>query len=79
MQDIDRYGIGQVMDKCVEYLGDKDIHLSFDVDAMDPFYAPSTGTAVRYVYWSQFFASFNQELGYYINLNFWSCAIATVC
>lgn len=47
MQDIDRHGIGKVMDMCVEYLGDKDIHLSFDVDAMDPFYAPSTGTAVR--------------------------------
>jgi arginase len=36
------------MDMCVDHLGDKDIHLSFDVDAMDPFYAPSTGTAVRY-------------------------------
>ena len=47
MQDIDRDGIGKVMEKCVEHLGQKDIHLSFDVDAMDPFYAPSTGTAVR--------------------------------
>lgn len=47
MQDIDRHGIGKIMDMCVDYLGDKDIHLSFDVDAMDPFYAPSTGTAVR--------------------------------
>ena len=50
MQDIDRHGIGKVMDLCVEYLGDKDIHLSFDVDAMDPYYAPSTGTAVRSVH-----------------------------
>ena len=48
MQDIDKHGIGKVMDMCVDHLGDKDIHLSFDVDAMDPFYAPSTGTAVRY-------------------------------
>lgn len=48
MQDIDRHGIGKVMDMCVEHLAHKDgLHLSFDVDAMDPFFAPSTGTAVR--------------------------------
>lgn len=47
MKDIDQHGIGKIMDMCVTHLGDKDIHLSFDVDAMDPFFAPSTGTAVR--------------------------------
>lgn len=47
MQDIDRHGIGKVMEMCVEDLGDNDIHLSYDVDAIDPFFAPSTGTAVR--------------------------------
>lgn len=48
MKDIDQHGIGKIMDMCVTHLGDKDIHLSFDVDAMDPFFAPSTGTAVRW-------------------------------
>eukprot|EP01035_Chromulina_nebulosa_P018570 gene18570-24294_t len=48
MYDIDKYGIGIVMDKCLDYFKDKpNIHLSFDIDALDPFYAPSTGTAVR--------------------------------
>lgn len=47
MQDIDRWGIGKVMDMAVAHLGDRDLHLSFDVDAMDPFFAPSTGTTVR--------------------------------
>jgi len=48
MYDIDKYGIGLVMDKCLDYFKDKtNIHLSFDIDALDPFYAPSTGTAVR--------------------------------
>lgn len=48
MYDIDRFGIGRVMDECLSYFGDRDsIHLSFDVDGLDPFYAPSTGTTVR--------------------------------
>lgn len=46
MTDIDRLGIGNVMDECLSYLGDRSIHLSFDIDAIDPFYAPHTGTAV---------------------------------
>lgn len=48
MHDIDRYGIGAVMDKTLEHLANKDnIHVSYDIDALDPFYAPATGTAVR--------------------------------
>ena len=48
MHDIDRWGIGRVMDLALEYLGEETpVHLSFDVDALDPQWAPSTGTPVR--------------------------------
>lgn len=37
MHDIDRHGIGKVVDMALEYIGDDiPIHLSFDVDALDP-------------------------------------------
>ncbi|TDZ18298.1 Arginase [Colletotrichum sidae] len=48
MFDIDRYGIGRVMEMALAHIGtDTPIHLSFDVDALDPQWAPSTGTPVR--------------------------------
>jgi arginase len=52
MHEIDRYGIGQVMDMTLEHLSKGDnpkspIHLSFDIDALDPSVASSTGTPVR--------------------------------
>jgi len=48
MHDIDRHGIGRVMEMALAHVGtDTPIHLSFDVDALDPMWAPSTGTPVR--------------------------------
>ena len=52
MHEVDRYGIGQVVDMAIEYLSKGDnpqspIHLSFDIDALDPSVAASTGTPVR--------------------------------
>ncbi|KAL9132195.1 MAG: hypothetical protein Q9175_006574 [Cornicularia normoerica] len=48
MHDIDKYGIGRVMEMALGHIGhDTPIHLSFDVDALDPQWAPSTGTPVR--------------------------------
>ena len=52
MHEVDRYGIGQVIEKTIEYLSKDDqspspIHLSFDIDALDPTVASSTGTPVR--------------------------------
>jgi len=51
MMDIDRYGIGAVMDMALSHLLKDDptrpIHLSYDIDAIDPGLAPATGTAVR--------------------------------
>lgn len=58
MHDVDKYGIGKVMEMTLDYLhlnssGDgregsrtTPIHISFDIDAVDPTYAPATGTAV---------------------------------
>lgn len=45
---VDRYGIGSVMEQVMRTLnpeGLRPMHLSFDIDAIDPQYAPSTGTS----------------------------------
>ena len=48
MHEIDKLGIAKVMEETFEYLGNKcPLHLSFDVDALDPSVAPATGTPVR--------------------------------
>ena len=51
MYDIDHLGIGRVMDLALEHLltnnPNRPIHLSYDIDAVDPIHAPATGTAVR--------------------------------
>ncbi|KAJ1916547.1 Arginase, catabolizes arginine to ornithine and urea [Mycoemilia scoparia] len=50
MHEVDKYGISKVVEMALEYLSpsnDNPIHLSFDVDALDPSVAPSTGTPVR--------------------------------
>lgn len=48
MHDIDREGIGAIMSKVLSYIGPSSpIHISFDIDALDPVFAPSTGTPVR--------------------------------
>ncbi|KAL3875004.1 hypothetical protein ACJMK2_037954 [Sinanodonta woodiana] len=49
MQEIDRYGIKEVVERALRAVdpeGNRPIHLSFDVDAMDPTLTPSTGTPV---------------------------------
>ncbi|KAG8907185.1 Arginase, catabolizes arginine to ornithine and urea [Tulasnella sp. 403] len=50
MHEVDKYGIGKVMEMALDHVNpnrDRPIHLSFDVDALDPSVAPSTGTPVR--------------------------------
>jgi agmatinase len=39
-------GIRAVIDKTLEILGDRPVYLSFDIDCLDPSYAPGTGTPV---------------------------------
>ena len=49
MHDVDRYGISMVVEMALNAVNpnrDRPIHLSFDVDALDPSVAPSTGTPV---------------------------------
>ncbi|MCY1570183.1 arginase [Staphylococcus pettenkoferi] len=48
MADIDRYGIQHVIEETINYLKDKTdgIHLSLDVDGLDPVETPGTGTRV---------------------------------
>ncbi|KAJ4288462.1 Arginase, catabolizes arginine to ornithine and urea [Kalmusia sp. IMI 367209] len=46
-RDIDRVGIAKVMEDTIAYLGhDTPLHLCFDIDAIDPASAPSTGVPV---------------------------------
>lgn len=50
MQDVDRDGIHGCMHRLrrwIEARGISELWISFDVDSLDPLYAPGTGTAVR--------------------------------
>lgn len=45
MHHVDKWGIGKVVEMALDYVNpnrDLPIHLSFDVDALDPSVAPST-------------------------------------
>ncbi|KAJ5368207.1 uncharacterized protein N7496_007967 [Penicillium cataractarum] len=47
MDDVRRQGIQTIMDLALEYLGDRTpIHVSYDIDSLDPEWAPSTGFPV---------------------------------
>ncbi|MDU0204282.1 arginase [Paenibacillus sp. MAH-36] len=49
MHDIDRKGMAAVMQDAITYISGKTdgVHVSFDVDSLDPLEAPGTGTAVK--------------------------------
>ncbi|KAF8323375.1 arginase [Clavulina sp. PMI_390] len=50
MHHVDKHGIGKVVEMALDHVNpyrNLPIHLSFDVDALDPTVAPSTGTPVR--------------------------------
>eukprot|EP00041_Stephanoeca_diplocostata_P003927 m.39471 g.39471 ORF g.39471 m.39471 type:complete len:345 (-) comp14717_c0_seq1:1369-2403(-) len=47
MHSIDKYGIGKVLEMTLDQLDNRPLHLSYDIDALDPVLAPSTGTPVR--------------------------------
>ncbi|MBX5467707.1 MAG: arginase [Firmicutes bacterium] len=46
MHEVDRYGMRDVMARALEIVsqGTDGVHLSFDIDAVDPLYAPGSGT-----------------------------------
>ncbi|XP_054015133.1 arginase, hepatic [Hylaeus anthracinus] len=50
MEDVERYGIHDVVNMAVNKIDpddSKSLHVSFDIDSLDPLEAPSTGTPVR--------------------------------
>ncbi|XP_066948231.1 arginase, hepatic-like [Macrobrachium rosenbergii] len=50
MRQVDKVGIEEVIRHCLEVLqpsGTRPLHVSFDIDSLDPAEAPSTGTPVR--------------------------------
>ncbi len=49
MPDVDEMGVSAVMRKAIEIAtnGTQGVHLSVDLDALDPMYAPGVGTAVH--------------------------------
>ncbi|CUM67956.1 uncharacterized protein PRCAT00005669001 [Priceomyces carsonii] len=50
MYHIDKYGIAKVIEMALDKVNPKrefPIHLSYDVDAIDPFFVPATGTRVE--------------------------------
>lgn len=47
MREVDRLGVGEVVARCLDHLKPSTtspLHLSYDIDALDPLEAPSTGT-----------------------------------
>lgn len=47
MHEIDRYGMAEVMESAIDYLRSQeveDVHLSLDIDVIDPLFAPGVGT-----------------------------------
>ncbi|XP_014228560.1 arginase, hepatic [Trichogramma pretiosum] len=50
MEDVERYGIHDVIHMALRRIdpdNNKSLHVSFDIDSLDPLEAPSTGTPVR--------------------------------
>ncbi|MDU0204858.1 arginase [Paenibacillus sp. MAH-36] len=49
MYDIDRKGMAQVMQEAIDYLKERTdgVHVSYDIDSLDPNEAPGTGTTVK--------------------------------
>ena len=50
MRDVDKHGIARVVEMAIEAVGpslDNPLHLSLDIDSIDPHFAPGTGTAAR--------------------------------
>jgi arginase len=46
MHEVDRYGMREVMARAIDIVTQdtNGVHLSFDIDALDPLYAPGSGT-----------------------------------
>jgi len=47
MSDVDRLGMEGVIGRALEIVGEGPLHVSFDMDAIDPSEAPGVGTPVK--------------------------------
>ena len=47
MLDVDRMGIASILSEIQETFSDCQLHLSFDIDGIDPTFAPGTGTRAK--------------------------------
>jgi arginase len=47
MSDVDRLGMEGVIDRALDIVGEGPLHVSFDMDAIDPSEAPGVGTPVK--------------------------------
>jgi arginase len=49
MEEIDKYGVHKIMKKAMQQVGNNvdQLHVSFDLDSVDPVYAPGVGTPVK--------------------------------
>ncbi|XP_063934293.1 uncharacterized protein LOC135146064 [Zophobas morio] len=47
MGDVNQLGIGNIMQVIKKLIGERPVHVSFDIDSLDPTEAPATGTPVR--------------------------------
>ena len=47
MSDVDRLGMEGVIERALDVTGDRPLHVSFDMDAIDPSEAPGVGTPVK--------------------------------
>jgi arginase len=65
MHEVDKYGIGKVVQMALDHVNphrDRPIHLSFDVDALDPSVAPSTGTPVSIDVYFDYLANYPMQV-----------------
>ncbi|VTM89982.1 Guanidinobutyrase [Raoultella ornithinolytica] len=44
MEQVNELGVERVMQRAREIVGDQPTYISFDIDVLDPVYAPGTGT-----------------------------------
>lgn len=69
MHEVDKFGIGRVVEMALDHVNPKrdlPIHLSFDVDALDPSVAPSTGTPVSSHSFSSYVTTFSNFIRFVV-------------
>lgn len=79
MHEVDKYGIGKVVEMALDHVNpgrEKPIHLSFDVDALDPTVAPSELFSPFLIWVSH---ADDQVLVHLFEVDYLSVKVSTVC